>query len=171
MKIAVDGAKLFKQLSRGVRGQLPVSSTAPRASPGPSRSTRVEVCNAVLDVMAAHRQTATGDHQPAGHGGECSMPHVYANQIEYMLQASEIPRQRGSFSLHPHNDRGCGVADAGAGGCWLVRRRVEGYTLRQRRAHRQRGRHHAGYEYVQRRAWTRSLTSAICPKSAKSTSA
>ena len=42
------------------------------------------------------------------------MPHVYASQIEYMSKNMNY-RENVILSLHPHNDRGCGVADAEMG--------------------------------------------------------
>ena len=45
---------------------------------------------------------------------EMSMPHVYASQIEYMCD-NLYKREFVNVSLHPHNDRGCGVADAEMG--------------------------------------------------------
>ncbi len=45
---------------------------------------------------------------------ELSMPHVYASQIEYMSKNLKY-RENVILSLHPHNDRGCGVADAEMG--------------------------------------------------------
>lgn len=43
-----------------------------------------------------------------------SMPHVYASQIEYMCENMKY-RENVIVSLHPHNDRGCGVADSEMG--------------------------------------------------------
>lgn len=45
---------------------------------------------------------------------EMSLPHVYASQIEYMSKNLH-DRENVVLSLHPHNDRGCGVADAELG--------------------------------------------------------
>ncbi len=42
------------------------------------------------------------------------MPHVYANQIEYMCDNLKY-RDSVVVSLHPHNDRGCAVADSEMG--------------------------------------------------------
>src|SRR5699024_10012149 len=41
---------------------------------------------------------------------ELSLPHVYASQIEYMSKHMKY-RDNVILSLHPHNDRGCGIAD------------------------------------------------------------
>lgn len=45
---------------------------------------------------------------------EHSMPHVYASQVEYMCDNLKY-RENVIVSLHPHNDRGCGVADSEMG--------------------------------------------------------
>ena len=42
---------------------------------------------------------------------EMSMPHIYANQIEWCSKHLKY-RDSVILSTHPHNDRGCGVADA-----------------------------------------------------------
>ena len=68
-QIAVDGAKLVKQLSDEYERQLPALSTAPESFTGTEPEYALEVCNAVLDVMAAHAGPPS-DHQPAGHGGD-----------------------------------------------------------------------------------------------------
>ena len=43
-----------------------------------------------------------------------AMPHVYASQIEYMSKNMKY-RENVLISLHPHNDRGCGISDAEMG--------------------------------------------------------
>ena len=45
---------------------------------------------------------------------QVSMPHVYANQVQYMNDNLKY-RENVIISLHPHNDRGCAVADAEMG--------------------------------------------------------
>ena len=45
---------------------------------------------------------------------QLSMPHVYANQVEYMCENLKY-RENVIVSLHPHNDRGCAVADTEMG--------------------------------------------------------
>ena len=72
----------------------------------------LEVCNAVLDVWQP-----TPDHKviinlPST--VEHSMPHVYASQVEYMSKNLKY-RDNVIVSLHPHNDRGCGISDAEMG--------------------------------------------------------
>ena len=45
---------------------------------------------------------------------QMSMPHVYASQIEYVNDHLKY-RENVVLSLHPHNDRGCGISDAEMG--------------------------------------------------------
>ena len=48
---------------------------------------------------------------------EMSMPHIYANQIEWCSKHLKY-RDSVILSTHPHNDRGCGVADAELHSAW-----------------------------------------------------
>ena len=72
----------------------------------------LEVCNAVIDVWKPTPDRKVIINLPAT--VEMSLPHVYASQIEYMSKNLH-DRENIILSLHPHNDRGCGVADAELG--------------------------------------------------------
>ena len=48
---------------------------------------------------------------------QLSMPHVYASQVEYMSENLKY-RENVILSLHPHNDRGCGVSGCRDGYSW-----------------------------------------------------
>ena len=72
----------------------------------------LEVCNAVLDVWKPTADNKVIINLPVT--VEMSMPHVYASQIEYMCDNMKY-RENVIVSLHPHNDRGCGVADSELG--------------------------------------------------------
>lgn len=110
-QIAVDGAKLLKQLTdeAGARYRFEYS---PESFTGTEPEYALEVCNAVLDVWQPTKDRKAIINLPST--VQLSMPHVYADQIEYM---SENLKYRDSvvLSLHPHNDRGTGVADAEMG--------------------------------------------------------
>lgn len=69
----------------------------------------MEVCNAVLDVWQPSAQNKAIINIPAT--VETAMPHVFATQIEYVSKNLKY-RDNVVLSLHPHNDRGCGVSDA-----------------------------------------------------------
>ena len=69
----------------------------------------VDVCNAVLDIMQPTPDRPMIINLPVT--VEMSMPHVYANQIEYCDKHLKY-RDSVIISTHPHNDRGTGVACA-----------------------------------------------------------
>jgi len=68
----------------------------------------LEVCNAVLDVLEPSESNNVIINLPVT--VEMSLPHVYASQVEYMSENLKY-REHVTLSLHPHNDRGTGVAD------------------------------------------------------------
>ena len=107
-KIAVEGAKLVKQLSQEYEGNF-LFEYSPESFTGTEPEYAVEVCNAVLDVMQPTPDRPMIINLPVT--VEMSMPHVYANQIEW---CSDHLKYRDSviLSTHPHNDRGTGVACA-----------------------------------------------------------
>lgn len=107
-KIAVDGAKLVKQLSEEYDGNF-LFEYSPESFSGAEPDYAVEVCNAVLDVMQPTPERPMIINLPVT--VEMSMPHVYANQIEWCSNNLKY-RDSVILSTHPHNDRGCGVADA-----------------------------------------------------------
>ena len=66
------------------------------------------MCNAVLDVLEPSETNNVIINLPVT--VEMSLPHVYASQVEYMCENLKY-REHVTVSLHPHNDRGTGVAD------------------------------------------------------------
>ncbi len=111
LKIAVDGAALLKKLTEEAGGNY-LFEYSPESFTGTEPEYALEVCNVVLDVWKPVPDRKAIINLPVT--VEHSMPHVYASQIEYM---SENMKYRDSvvLSLHPHNDRGCGVADTEMG--------------------------------------------------------
>ena len=107
-QIAVDGAKLVKQLASEYEGNF-LFEYSPESFTGTEPAYAVEVCNAVLDVIQPTPDRPMIINLPVT--VEMSMPHIYANQIEW---CSDNLKYRDSviLSSHPHNDRGSGVADA-----------------------------------------------------------
>ena len=69
----------------------------------------LDVCNAVLDVWQPLSRLE-GHHQSSCNCTASQCLYVYASQIEYMSKHMKY-RENVVLSLHPHNDRGCGVAD------------------------------------------------------------
>lgn len=111
LKIAVEGAKLLKQLTdeAGAKYRFEYS---PESFSGTEPEYALEVCNAVLDVWypTADRKAVINIPTTV----ETSMPHVFAQQCEYISKNLKY-RENVVLSLHPHNDRGCGVATAEMG--------------------------------------------------------
>ena len=107
-QIAVDGAKLVKQLSEEYEGNF-LFEYSPESFTGTEVDYAVEVCNAVLDIMQPTPDRPMIINLPVT--VEMSMPHIYANQIEWCSKHLKY-RDSVILSTHPHNDRGCGVADA-----------------------------------------------------------
>ena len=110
-QIAIDGAKLLKQLTEEAGANYRFEYS-PESFTGTEPEYALEVCNAVLDVWQP-----TPDHKAIINipvTVEMSMPHVYAMQVAYISQNLKY-RDAVELSLHPHNDRGCGVADTEMG--------------------------------------------------------
>ena len=110
-QIAVDGAKLLQQLTEEA-GEEYRFEYSPESFTGTEPEYALEVCNAVLDVWKPTADRKAIINLPST--VQLSMPHVYANQIEYISNNLKY-RENVVLSLHPHNDRGTGVADAEMG--------------------------------------------------------
>ena len=110
-KIAVDGAALLKKLADETDGNF-LFEYSPESFTGTEPEYALEVCNAVLDVWKPTPDQKAIINLPVT--VEHSMPHVYASQVEYMCDNLKY-RENVIVSLHPHNDRGCGVADSELG--------------------------------------------------------
>ena len=111
LKIAVDGAKLLKELAEQTEGNFQFEYS-PESFTGTEPEYALEVCNAVIDVWQPTPDNKCIINLPVT--VEHSMPHVYASQVEYMCKHM-LHRENVIVSLHPHNDRGCGVADSEMG--------------------------------------------------------
>ena len=111
LKIAVDGAKLLKELAEQTEGNFQFEYS-PESFTGTEPEYALEVCNAVIDVWQPTTENKCIINLPVT--VEHSMPHVYASQVEYMCKHM-LHRENVIVSLHPHNDRGCGVADSEMG--------------------------------------------------------
>ena len=110
-QLAIDGAKLLKQLAEETEGNFSFQYS-PESFHGTEVEYAVEVCNAVLDVWQPSGEKKAIINIPAT--VETAMPHVFATQVEYVSKNLKY-RENVVLSLHPHNDRGCGVCDAELG--------------------------------------------------------
>ncbi len=109
--IAVEGAKLCAEYRKKYEGNFRFEYS-PESFTGTEPEFALEVCNAVLDVWKPTADDRVIINLPVT--VQLSMPHIYANQIEYMCDNLRY-RENVIVSLHPHNDRGCGVADTEMG--------------------------------------------------------
>lgn len=110
-QIAVDGAKLLKRLADETEGNFRFEYS-PESFTGTEPEYALEVCNAVIDVWQPTPEKKVIINLPVT--VQMSLPHVYASQIEYMSDNMNC-RENVILSLHPHNDRGTGVADTELG--------------------------------------------------------
>ena len=111
LQIAVEGAKLFNEYVKTAEGEYRFEYS-PESFTGTEPEFALEVCNAVLDIWQPTPDRKAIINLPGT--VELSMPHVYADQIEYICKNLKY-RDCVEVSLHPHNDRGCAVADAELG--------------------------------------------------------
>ena len=111
IKIAVEGAKLCAEYREKTPGNF-IFEYSPASFTGTEPEFALEICNAVIDIWKPTPDNKVIINQPVT--VELSMPHVYASQIEYMSDNLH-DRENVIISLHPHNDRGCAVADAEMG--------------------------------------------------------
>ena len=113
VRIATSGAELCEQLRREMMAGSDIRfEYSPESFTGTEPEFAAEVCNAVLDIWQPTAERPVIINLPAT--VSLSMPHVYANQIEYMCDHLH-GREHVIVSLHPHNDRGCAVADTEMG--------------------------------------------------------
>ncbi len=111
-KIATDGAQLCLDLMATVPETKISFEYSPESYTGTELEFAVEVCNAVNDIWKPTPQWKTIMNLPAT--VEMATPNVYADSIEWMCRNLNN-RDSVIVSLHPHNDRGTGVAAAELG--------------------------------------------------------
>ncbi len=110
-QIAIDGAKLFNKIASETDANFRYEYS-PESFTGTEPEYALEVCNAVLDIWKPTPERKAIINLPVT--VELSSPHIYADQIEYMCNNLKY-RDSIEVSLHPHNDRGCAVADCELG--------------------------------------------------------
>lgn len=111
LSIAVEGAKMLKDYAGKTPGNFQFEYS-PESFTGTEVDYALEVCNAVLDVWQPTEDNKVIINLPVT--VSMSMPHVYASQVEYMSTHLKY-RENVIVSLHPHNDRGCAIADSELG--------------------------------------------------------
>ncbi len=110
-QIAIEGVLLVKELSNEFDGEI-LLEYSPESFTGTEMDYAVEVCDAVMDAWEATSDKKVIINLPST--VEMNTPNVYADQIEYCCNNFK-DRSRVIVSLHPHNDRGCGVASTELG--------------------------------------------------------
>ncbi len=111
VKIAVFGAELCRDYRAKEKGDIRFEYS-PESFTGTEPEFAAEICNAVLDIWKPTSTDKVIINLPVTVSH--SMPHVYASQVEYMCKNLH-GRENVIISLHPHNDRGCAVADSEMG--------------------------------------------------------
>lgn len=108
-KIATDGAEMVRDRLPMLAGQNVQLQYSPESFTGTELDYALEVCEAVMDVWAPVVDNKIILNLPST--VEMSTPNIYADQIEWMHR-NFTRRDRICLSVHPHNDRGTGVAAA-----------------------------------------------------------
>ncbi len=109
--IAVTGAKMLNEYKAKTPGNFRFEYS-PESFTGTEPEFAAEICNAVIDIWKPTPDNKVIINLPVTVAE--SMSHVYAQQIEYMCKTLH-DRENIIVSLHPHNDRGCAVADTELG--------------------------------------------------------
>jgi 2-isopropylmalate synthase len=112
VEIAVSGAKLIKALAAEMPETEIVYQYSPESFTGTELDFAVEICEAVMDVWQPTPERKVILNLPAT--VEMATPNIYADQIEWFHRKIKN-RDSIVLSLHPHNDRGTGVAAAELG--------------------------------------------------------
>ena len=111
IKIATTGAELCKEYKKHANGHI-TFEYSPESFTGTEPEYAAEICNAVIDIWEPDADNKVIINLPVT--VEMSLPHVYAQQVEYMCETLHN-RENLIISLHPHNDRGEGIADTELG--------------------------------------------------------
>lgn len=109
-KIATDAAKLIKKLSEKAMQEENINiryEYSPESFSGTEMDVAVEICDKVLEELGASKENKAIINLPST--VEMSTPNTYADQVEYFINNLKH-RDSALISIHPHNDRGTGVA-------------------------------------------------------------
>ncbi|MBQ2940373.1 MAG: 2-isopropylmalate synthase [Clostridia bacterium] len=112
-EIAVAGAKLVRQLAEEYDGDTNIRfEYSPESFSGTEPDAAVAVCEAVMEALGSTKENPVILNLP--NTVEMCTPNTYADQVEYFIKHLKN-REAAIISLHPHNDRGTGVAGAELG--------------------------------------------------------
>jgi 2-isopropylmalate synthase len=110
-QIATDAAKMITDMAAKAGGGYRFQYS-PESFTGTELEVALEICNAVAEIVKPTVENKLIINLPST--VEMSTPNIYADRIEWMCRQLDN-RDRLIVSLHPHNDRGTGVATAELG--------------------------------------------------------
>ena len=110
-QIAIDGTRMVKKYMKDYDGKV-ILEYSPESFTGTELDFALDICTAVQEEWGATPDNKIIINLPAT--VEMTTPNVYADQIEWMHKHFKN-RESVILSVHPHNDRGCGVSDAEMG--------------------------------------------------------
>ncbi len=108
INIAVEGTKMVKERANNFPGKI-ILEYSPESFTGTELDFALEICTAVQETWGADKENPIIINLPST--VEMNTPNVYADQIEWMNKHFKN-RESIILSVHPHNDRGTGVASA-----------------------------------------------------------
>ena len=108
INIAVEGTKMVKERAKNFPGKI-ILEYSPESFTGTELDFALEICTAVQKTWGADKENPIIINLPST--VEMNTPNVYADQIEWMNKHFKN-RESIILSVHPHNDRGTGVASA-----------------------------------------------------------
>ena len=109
--LAVSGATYAVKKAQDFDGKV-IFEYSPESFSGTEPDYALQVINSVLEVFKPTKDNKVIINLPVT--VELSMPHIYANQVEYISNNVNY-RENVVISLHPHNDRGTAIADGELG--------------------------------------------------------
>ena len=106
--IAVEGARLIRELTESYEGDTRIRyEYSPESFSGTEMDNAVAICAAVMEALGSTKENPVILNLP--NTVEMCTANTYADQVEYFIR--RLPnREAAVISIHPHNDRGTGVA-------------------------------------------------------------
>ena len=109
-EIAIQGARLIRELTESYQGNTNIRfEYSPESFSGTEVDFAVDICSKVMQELGSTKENPVILNLP--NTVEMCTANTYADQVEYFIK--HLPnREAAIISIHPHNDRGCGVAAA-----------------------------------------------------------
>ncbi|MDE7252934.1 MAG: 2-isopropylmalate synthase [Acetatifactor sp.] len=108
MEIALEGTRMVKERAAKFPGKI-ILEYSPESFTGTEPEYAAEICNAVINEWGPTPENPMIINLPST--VEMTTPNVFADRIEWMIKHLDN-RESLVISVHPHNDRGTGVATA-----------------------------------------------------------